>query len=578
MADEEKEPVSEAEIVEHIVGSWDDWKHARRDKESLWRDEVNAYLTTIDESKYKDWPWRSKVADTFIQETGDSISSALRNSLFPTNEEYFDIVGVDEQGKTHQQEMQEYMQQQLYKTRFVEKFKPFIKQLSVIGNAPAILPWRIKKKTSTKRVKVRGEDGRTRVEKQTFPRTIYDNFDFEALDAFDVVFDPSQIYFDKTPFIRRMVRSINELKRDADLYKNLDRLEESGDTLDGEDIGKKRERLSVFGLNFQEDKEGIEILEAYGDFEIEGVLYEDYLISIGNRKTVIRFEPNPYWGGRPIVWGTYDNLWFTSYGKSAIEPVMGTYHLINTFTNQKSDILNLIINGCYSFVEDGVIDPENLMLRPGGFIEVGHNDNIRPLHPSTNVTLAFGEIETLRNRGEKSTGASTYDKGGIPRGKRTAFEANIIKQGSSTRFNDITKHIGDSVIEYTLNFFLESTKQFKFGSGEISDEALLGDYRINYYGAEQSAVKAYNTQQFMQLLGIVGQVPQLMAGINVNEVLVEARKLLSITNKKLVNTPEQTQKNLDALKQQEQGGKTPPDANGGLQNPDSAMMGLLGGA
>ena len=76
------------EIVHEIVERWVNWKEARREKEAIWQECLMNYLVHIDESKFENWPWRSKVADTFSQEQGDTIASSLRNAWFPVNEEF----------------------------------------------------------------------------------------------------------------------------------------------------------------------------------------------------------------------------------------------------------------------------------------------------------------------------------------------------------------------------------------------------------------------------------------------------------------------------------------------------------
>ena len=251
---------------------------------------------------------------------------------------------------------------------------------------------------------------------------------------------------------------------------------------------------------------------------------------------------------------------------------MGTYHLINTFTNQKSDVLNLIINGCFAFVDDGVVDTENMILRPGGFIEEGVAGNVRPLHPNTNVTLAFNEINDLRRRGELSSGANAYETGAIQPGKRTAYEANLIKQGSATRFNDVTMHLSDTVMEYMLNFCLDSVKQFKYGSGEVPDEALLGEYRINYLGAQLSASQAYDMQQLMTLTDIIARNPELAGALNPPEYLGEIHKRLNIKNDKVIKTADE----YEAFMKQRQEAELAAKSGGvggsqGQVNPDAAL-------
>ena len=278
--------VDQRKVVERIVGDFEDWKSARRSKEEVWREALNAYLTTIDESNYDEWPWRCKVADTLVQETGDAIASALRNALFPVNERYFEVRGVDELGHHYQDVMQKYLSEKLNTAGFIERVRPFLMQLAVLGNAPAITPWHTN--TRIRRQRVQTPEG-VRVLDEA--EVLYDNFTFETLDAFDVVFNPSKIYLHDTPIIRRLEKSKASLKSEADFYENLAELEDDGAAHSDESEGEKRERATVFGLNYEPDPEAIELLEAHGVFEIDG----NDLFSFVKREVdfpvaVVRFE------------------------------------------------------------------------------------------------------------------------------------------------------------------------------------------------------------------------------------------------------------------------------------------------
>ena len=573
--------VDQAAVVAKVKGCWDEWKEARRKKEDTWRDCTNAYLTTIDEANYEEWPWRCKVADTFVQETGDTIASALKNSLFPITDRYFRVVGTDDIGIIFQDMMQADMERKLLASGFTERIMPYLKQLTILGNAPYATPWITETRQKAKRKRRVDADGNVIHGKETYEEVTFDSFSFETLDAFDVVFDPSKIHASESPVIRKVYRTDEQLKNMGDLYSNLDQLESQGSSGD-EDEGEKRQRAQVFGLDYEPARDCNEIKEWHGDITIDGETFPDYLVVTANDNTLLRFEPNPFWGGKPVGWGTYDPMWFTAYGKGPIEPILGTYDLINTFTNQKSDVLNLIINGAFAYVDDGIIDPENLRLRPGGALEVGNLANIKALQPNTNVALAFNEIAELRQRGERSSGASTFSKGAVPVGKRTAFEVNAIQQGSGSRFNDITKHQGDSVIERILNFYLESIKQFKFGSGDMPDHAYLGEYRVEFLGAELSAVKSFETQQLLNMTDIFSRHPELTRALNPTELANEFRRLFGIKNDKLVRSEEEIAQLVaqeQAAQAQQAGASGGTPGPGNVENPDAAMLqaaGLVG--
>jgi hypothetical protein len=87
-----------------------------------------------------------------------------------------------------------------------------------------------------------------------------------------------------------------------------------------------------------------------------------------------------------------------------------------------------------------------------------------------------------------------------------------------------------------LNFYLGSLQQFKYGTGEIEDEALTQQYRVNYSGADTSAMRQAELQRYLALLDIVGRNKEFSAALNPSEMLEELRKLLGIQNKAVVRS------------------------------------------
>ncbi|MEO0215662.1 MAG: hypothetical protein ABIL14_01425 [candidate division WOR-3 bacterium] len=541
-----KADTNEEEIVEYIVGNWESWKYARKAKEQIWQDCLNNYLTIVDESKYTNWPWRCKVSDTFSQEIGDIAASALKNALFPFDEEFYRLEPLDDIAQVYQDKMKKYLDSKLKESRFIERYRPFLKQLAVIGNSAAFLPW----KTITRPKKIRTRSG-----VQTYDDVVYDLFRFDTLDMLNVVLNPDSIYSEDSPIIIRSLHSLASLKSMKE-YKNLDKLEASiieskhPAPTESDDMFVQQ-RKQVFGLDGNVDGEEVELLSCRGDMEINGKVYRDYVGVVANRKFLIQFKENPFWGGRPVVFSGYSSMWYTPYGIGPLEPVKGIHELINTFTCQKADILNLIIMGSFAYVNDGIIDPDNLFNRPAGAIEVGDINNIKPLAPNANVALAYQEIAQLRDRGERSSGVTDIEAGVFPGGRKTAYEAGLLKQGSFGRFSEVIKHIGETSVEYPLNFFLTSLKQFKYGSGEIEDEALLGKYKIEYFGASLSEARNNDLSKLAQLADMASKMGQLQVAIDPVEFMQEWRRVLGIKNSRILRSPEQVEAELNRQKQLE---------------------------
>lgn len=574
-------------VASTVTTCWDDWTHARRKKERIWQECVMNYLCEVDETKYAGWPWRSKVADTLSQETGDTVASSLINGLFPLNEKYLDISGNDEPSVDRAPKMLGYLETQLKRANFIESVRPWAKQLSVIGNAPYIGRFDVLNKPVKRRiVKRETKTGKAlySVEKTSGIKTT----SFLSLDAFDVAFDPDCLNPNDSPMVWRCVLSKARVLAMPNL-ENLAELEtvEGGAPSQPSDT-LKNQRKRAYGVNKPEDVQDesdpneIELLFYFGDLELDGELFENQRLVIGNRTVVLRAETEPFWAGRPIGWAGYDQLWMTGLEKGPLEPIRGVQSLIDTFQNQKADILNLIINGAFAYVNDGIIDPDNLWLRPGGFIEVGSLENLKPLQPSANVALTYQELGMLREQAERSSGKSRFDMGIAPGGRRTAYEANLIRGGGSSRSNDILRHLANGPMEAYLSWALGTLQQMKWDSGEIENDVLAGDYRVDFLGADLTTLRQFQVQNLMMAIQVMAQAPpEMTAWVNKRHVWKELFKALTMDDDKAINSPEDAQKELAQITEREQqrapAPMQPPGSGPGGQDADLMTL-LQGGA
>lgn len=519
--------IDSEKAVKAVVGKWENWKKVRESKEAIWDDCLKHYLTYIDEAKYKNWPWRCKVSRPVSQEIVDTVSSAIKSALFPDNEDFFNVEGTDAIGMEYADSVKKYLQNVLFKMRFAQHLSPFLKQLCITGNSTAGLFWR-----KEDVIRKRWQDGVVVPHRQI----MWDSTKLETHDIFEVVFEPrSPMYSQETPRVRRKIIDKSELKLKKDLYSNLKDIEGGASPTEQSDSVKSLRR-QIFGINDNliDKKNDVELLIHNGDIEIEGKIYRDRVVVVANRKTLLMFRENPYWCGNPHIFSNYTDSHNELLGRGVIEPIRGLQKLIDTFSCQKADIANLIINGFWAYKRDGIIDPENLISRPFGMIPMEDVNNIKSLVPSANPTLAFTEIEDLRMESERSSAASKFAQGIVAPGRRTAREVSQISAGSSNRFNDIVSNVGDMAVEPALNMILQQEFQYNYGSPLLHRMAWEGSYKVIFHGARTTAVREVAIQMFSQFSQIVGQNPVFAQFTEPREFLTEWQKLLGIKNNKLI--------------------------------------------
>ena len=267
------------------------------------------------------------------------------------------------------------------------------------------------------------------------------------------------------------------------------------------------------------DRGGLEITELWGTFET----YENHVLSIGNGSVVLRFEPSPYYHGKdPFVFTRYTIVPGEVYGVGALEPALPLQFLINTFTNQKVDELSIIINGMFKYVDDGVIDTENLVSEPGACFEVGDIGNLEAIAPSQAVALAYTEVADLERKFEEATGALKLVVGGAQAtgDRTTATEVMAITQSGNARFNETLAHVENTALAPSLRLYVSNAAQFMeanfvvkaVGEDEaeewlaISKEDVQGNYSIRPGGSRLVGVRELRLRNLMQYAQVVGQI------------------------------------------------------------------------
>lgn len=529
-----------------LAGLWKDWIDATSEKRFIWDKALKHYgQNYVDEADYKDYPWRCRNTRPICQEIGDTVSAAVKNSLFPSNDDYFEVKGIDAAGKLHQGVVNAYLKKQLFKSRFVSCTEPFIKQICLLGNGTAAIDFE------------RSVINRKRWQDYNIvsDQVVVNNYPiFKNQDIFSVAFDPAMETYDQgTTRIRRTVAQLSSLKAtNAELvandqepiYNNLNKLKPAGKVLNDSTDSNKQNRRARYGINEKLRLRGdeVELLTLSGDIIVGKKTMRDQLVVVANRSVVIRFQDIPFFSGNPNIFGKYSSFPGELFGRGVIEPIIGLSQLIDTFSCQKADLINLIIGGFWAINPDHLLDIESINARPFGFMFMEDVNQVRSLVPSANPTLAFAEINDLREETERSSGASKFAQGVVAGGRRTATEALITGQGSANRFNDIITVIGEDAIEPALNIFLQQDFQFNaFQNDPITGEEILppaawsGRYHVHFNGAKNSAVRELALQAMIQFMSIVGSSDAFSGSINPEGLLKEIARLMNVDTEKVLN-------------------------------------------
>jgi hypothetical protein len=455
-------------LADSVVSDYRRWKQSRARLESKWRECWEAYLCDV-KSMYTepepDQTDRSRVVRPVLYEAVETIHSHLLNSLFPANERFFTVVGKTEADHRHAHLIEEFLRIKLEEAGFLEKFSLFLKQAIITGNTAAAVPWKTLRQARRVEKPVQLFGVTVGYQKTEINELVYNGPDFEVLDIFDFLVDPDATDVAQAKIIRKVERSLLELQS-AGVYTNLDQVQATV-ALDSDDANKLSKKRA-FGLEQSQPtdldpKNGkVKLLEAWGDFVVNGTVYANHVCVVANGKTVIRFEPNPYDSGlKPFVFTSFIPVPNEVYGIGAIEKSLGLQHAINTLTNQKIDVINLSINSPFTYlINDDIFDPETMVTRPGALIPVKSHETLRPIQYLNNFTVAFEEIADLKSEVQEATGALKFFTGGESDTPRTATEVAALVSGGRQKFSSFLSHLEHTSLAPFLKRVLEYARQF----------------------------------------------------------------------------------------------------------------------
>lgn len=420
------------------------------------------------------------------------------------------------------------------------------------------------------------------------------------ISPLDIVFDPTAINFQSTPKIIRSIKSLGSLRADVKDHPEMGYLEETFNFIadyrkqfGGMSQGdfKKNSQYQVDGFSSYWDylNSGyVEILDFYGDYyDIEtDTFYKNHLISVVDRCHIIRDMSNPSWLGRAGIhhcgWRLRpDNL----YAMGPLDNLVGMQYRIDHLENAKADAFDLIIHPVMKikgFVED-------FEYGPGERIYMGDEGDVEFQSPDTTMLNADTQIALYEQKMEEMAGAPKQAMGLRTPGEKTAFEVQILENGSNRIFLNKTSYFEEMFLEPLLNDMLETARRNMMphdlirvvddqtGAVEfmnITKDDIIARGKIRPVGARHFARNANIVQNLTQLSNTpVGQDPSVNAHISGKKMAKLMEDLLGLDRYGLVQDniriveQMETQKLVQAAQQISMEQMAGPNASSMVQQP-----------
>jgi hypothetical protein len=510
--------------------------------------------------------WRHRIQSGLAFRTVETVVSYLMGATFP-NDDWFDLSPMeyidDEDYRTYLKVMKHYIKAKLNQSGFNEATEGFLRQLCIAGTSVYALPWRYETAKRKKNVITRVMDEDV-VEVVEVEKTVFNAPDLEVADIFDFWLDPDASDPNKADFVRRITMTRAELQRlvkegyydlaDEDLLKTA-KVNRSFTV-----FSEEKHNLDVFSGIEQSisPSQRVEVYEFWGNLELPDMELHDVVVT-WTGDTILRCETNPYWGGRPFVFGTYTPVFNQPYGIGLLEPIRGALQEQASIKNQRLDAGELSLAPMYEFINDGTLDADNFTVEPGKLIPVSAlGQTIRPLPFDRNYQgISVSEEQLLVQEIEQttSTGAFIGNAPGRSGERVTAAEIQAMRDAGGNRLSGVHSHFEVQVLQRLLTRYYSLCQQFQIEEEivpvpgdspetiwyvRVGIEQLAHNFYFQPKGASHVADKEYELRNITDWIAAVNQVPEMGSVVNWEEVAKElTRRFIGRDVERFIKSPEE---------------------------------------
>jgi hypothetical protein len=440
-----------------LCALYEKWRIQKTTKESEWK-ELRNYLFATDTSSTTNsaLPWKNRTTIPKLTQIRDNLHANYMDALFP-NDKWAKWEGDSEDAvlSAKVKAIEAYVENKTRLSGFRETVSQLLNDYIDYGNAFAEVIW----------VNQKHFDPIT-----TEEITTYEGPKLLRISPYDIVFNPVAYSFDESPKFIRYVKSVGELVKemkyrsdlqfDESVFKKAMDLRTKLMGFRMEDINKAEGyQLDGFGSMSEYYQSGmIEIIEFEGDLwdEAKQELQENRIITIIDRKYILRNIANPNWYGRGnkihVGWRDRpDNL----YAMGPLDNLVGMQYRIDHLENLKADAMDLTI--LPPVVVQGDVDP--FTWAPKEVIHIPEDGSITTLPPNPAAFQVNNEIMGLMALMEEMAGAPKQAMGVRTPGEKTAFEVQTLDNAAQRIFFHKTNKFEIGLIEPALNQFLEVAKR-----------------------------------------------------------------------------------------------------------------------
>lgn len=533
-------------LASKISDLWVRWNDARE----TWREsmqELRQYLFATDtrSTSNAQLPWKNSTVTPKLTQIRDNLHANYMAALFPSENWFmWEASDKDENLLKKRYAITNYLKQKLKASNFQLLISKLVYDYIDFGNVFVTYDY-VNDTVYNKDDEV--------VSRYIGPKAY-------RINPNDIVFNPVSESFDKTPVIRRMLKSMGDLITDVETKPSLNydkvtikKVMQFRQNYRDDPEFKKEVNLAIDGFGSLDeylDSDMVELLEFWGDiYDPEtNKMLRNQLITIIDRKWILRKQTNPLWTGhKPIHhcgWRLRtDNLW----AQGPLDQLVGMQYRIDHLENLKADVFDLI---AYPVIKVKGTTVEEFEYEPGATVFVGDEGDVEFMRPDSTALNADLQIRELMNRMEELAGTPREAMGIRTPGEKTKYEVQRLENAAGRIFQSKVSWFERNILEPLLNGMLaEAIRNFEgveaipaidedFGTEtfvEVTKDDLMAAGKIYPIGARHFAEQAKFVQELTQTIAAVQAIPTVAAHISGKAVAKALEENLGLANYKIVS-------------------------------------------
>lgn len=527
-------------LAARITDMWVRWDQDR----ITWKEdkqELRAYLfaTSTHTTTNSKLPWKNSTTTPKLTQIRDNLHANYMAALFPS-ENWFIWESSDKDQKLamKRRAITNYMKQKLKASNFQLLVSQLVYDYIDYGNVFVTFSY---------------------VRDIVSDAVVYKGPKAYRINPMDIVMNPVAEYFEKSPVIRRMLKSIGDLLNDAETQPGLqynratiEKLLEFRNNFRDDSDFKKNINLTIDGFGTFEDyvnSDMVELLEFTGDiYDPDTKQYKrNQIVTVADRQWILRSVDNPSWtGSKPIYhcgWRLRpDNLW----AQGPLDQLVGMQYRIDHLENLKADVFDLI---AVPVIKIKGATVEAFEYEPGAEVFCGDEGDIEFLRPDATSLNADLQINELMNRMEEMAGAPKQAMGIRTPGEKTKYEVQQLENAAGRIFQSKVSWFERNILEPLLNGMLaEAVRNFEgverirtvdeeFGTEifeEITRNDLMASGKLYPIGARHFAEQAKFVQELAQTMAAVQALPTVAAHISGKAIAKALEENLGWSNYRIV--------------------------------------------